>query len=90
MPGVAAIPLTRLTLPASTLIPPPHPVSLQASSKDGVKAGDLKAAIEKLKTSSMKIGEAMYKNSDGGGGGGGEQKAEYDDVPPKDGDKKKD
>lgn len=35
----------------------------------------------------MKIGEAIYKGSEGSGG---EEKADYDDVPPKDGDKKKD
>ena len=37
--------------------------------------------VEELKKSSMKIGEAMYKNAgDGGGDAGGEQKADYEDV----------
>jgi len=64
----------------------------EASSGDGVKAEELKAAIEKLKTSSMKIGEAIYKNADSSGEGDAapEQKADYEDVPKdKDGDKKK-
>jgi len=53
---------------------------------DNVSAEALKEKVEELKKSSMKIGEAMYKNMDGadgsaGGDGqaGGEQKAEYEE-----------
>merc|ERR1719238_1884882 len=53
----------------------------KAKDDDAVSADELKEKVEALKKSSMKIGEAMYKNTGdaGGGEGGGEQKAEYED-----------
>jgi len=58
----------------------------EAVADDNVSAEALKEKVEELKKSSMKIGEAMYKNMDGadgsaGGDGqaGGEQKAEYEE-----------
>jgi len=56
---------------------------------DNVGAEELKEKVETLKKSSMKIGEAMYKNAGDAGGAGGEQSAEYEDVK-KDGEEKKD
>merc|ERR1719201_1253131 len=58
----------------------------QAQGDDSVGVDALKEKVEQLKKSSMKIGEAMYKNTgdSGGGEGGGEQKAEYEDVKDKD------
>jgi len=53
----------------------------EAVKDDAVTAEVLKEKVEELKKSSMKIGEAMYKNVDGAGGeqggeqAGGEQKA---------------
>lgn len=56
----------------------------EAASNENVSAEELKEKVEALKKSSMKIGEAMYKNagSDEGSGGdaGGEQKADYEDI----------
>merc|ERR1719502_1909029 len=55
----------------------------KAKDDDAVGVDELKEKVEALKKSSMKIGEAMYKNAgDGGGGdaGSGEQKAAYEDV----------
>jgi Tfp pilus assembly protein PilX len=49
-----------------------------AVADDAVSAEQLKEKVEALKKSSMKIGEAMYKNADGGAGG--EQSAEYEEV----------
>jgi len=60
----------------------------EAVADDTVSAEQLKEKVEELKKSSMKIGEAMYKNMDGGDAGdsgsasgdaGGEQKAEHED-----------
>merc|ERR1719498_997063 len=51
----------------------------KAKDDDSISAEALKEAVEKLKQSSMKIGEAMYKNA-GADSGGGEQSAEYEDV----------
>jgi len=67
----------------------------EASKDENISAADLKEKIEALKKSSMKIGEAMYKNSEGSGDGGsseGAQSAEYEDVKDKDkkADEKKD
>mmetsp|Transcript_21432 Transcript_21432/g.63452 ORF Transcript_21432/g.63452 Transcript_21432/m.63452 type:complete len:658 (+) Transcript_21432:68-2041(+) len=65
----------------------------EAVGQEDISSEALKEKIEALKQSSMKIGEAMYKNADGGEGGGGgesgEQKADYEDVPPKDKEEKK-
>ena len=58
-----------------------------AAADESISAEQLKEKVEALKKSSMKIGEAMYKNADGGEGGG-EQSADYQDVK-KDGDDKK-
>jgi len=63
-----------------------------ASLKDASANGDISAAeltekIEALKKSSMKIGEAMYKNSEGGdssAGGDSAQSADYEDVKKED------
>merc|ERR1719440_830444 len=45
----------------------------KAQGDDSVGVDELKEKVEALKRSSMKIGEAMYKNTgDGDGGGGGE------------------
>jgi len=55
----------------------------KAKDDDSVGVEELKEKVEDLKKASMKIGEAMYKNTggDGGdGGAGGETKAEYEDV----------
>merc|ERR1712070_899115 len=59
----------------------------EAVSNENVSADELKEKVEALKKSSMKIGEAMYKNA-GDGGSSGEQSAEYEDIK-KDGDEKK-
>jgi len=62
----------------------------EAVADDNVSAEALKEKVEELKKSSMKIGEAMYKNMDGDGGAagdgsaGGEQKAEYEEHKDKD------
>merc|ERR1712196_399997 len=57
----------------------------EASKDENISAADLKEKIEALKKSSMKIGEAMYKNSEGGDGGSSEgaQSAEYEDIKDK-------
>jgi len=60
-----------------------------AVADESVSAEVLKEKVEALKKSSMKIGEAMYKNMDGGAGGtGNEQKADYEDINDKDKEKK--
>merc|ERR1712005_44257 len=52
----------------------------KAKDDDSVGVEELKEKVEALKRSSMKIGEAMYKNADTGGGeqqtGGAETKDE--------------
>jgi len=60
----------------------------EALADESISAADLKEKVEKVKTSSMKIGEAMYKNADGGGGGEETPKAEYTDDKKKDDEKK--
>jgi molecular chaperone DnaK len=61
----------------------------KAKDDDSVTSEQLKEAVEALKRSSMKIGEAMYKNADGGDGGGdGTQTADYEDVKKDEGEKK--
>merc|ERR1719265_29768 len=51
-----------------------------ALADESTGSEQLKEAIEKLKQSQMKIGEAMYKNADGGDGAASEEpKAEYTD-----------
>jgi len=65
----------------------------EAAKNDDITAEALNEAIEKLKQSSMKIGEAMYKQTaDESAQQGGEstQQAEYEDVKDKDTDKDKD
>ena len=62
----------------------------KAKDDDAVGVDELKEKVEALKRSSMKIGEAMYKNTggEGGGEGGGdgstgatgEKEADYEDV----------
>jgi len=49
----------------------------KAKDDDAVGVEELKEKIEALKKSSMKIGEAMYKNAGDGGGG---ESAQYEDV----------
>jgi len=63
----------------------------KAAEDENIGAEELKEKVEALKRSSMKIGEAMYKNTggDGDGGAGGEQKAEYEDVKKEGEDKDK-
>merc|ERR1719247_2435719 len=55
----------------------------EALADDSTESETLKEKIEKLKQSQMKIGEAMYKNTDGGdssdSGSSEEPKAEYTD-----------
>merc|ERR1712118_140479 len=58
----------------------------KAKDDDSVGVEELKEKVEALKRSSMKIGEAMYKNA-GDSSSSGEQSAEYEDIK-KDGDKK--
>jgi len=58
----------------------------EAASNESISAEELKEKVEALKKSSMKIGEAMYKNA-GDSSSSGEQSAEYEDIK-KDGDKK--
>jgi len=55
----------------------------EALANENTAADALKEKVEAVKRSSMKIGEAMYKQADAGG----QQetpKAEYDDEPKKD------
>jgi chaperone protein DnaK len=65
----------------------------EALADESTESEKLKEAIEKLKQSQMKIGEAMYKNTDGGDGGdnssGEEPKAEYTDEKDEKKDEKK-
>ena len=60
---------------------------------DSVSGEALKEKVEQLKKSSMKIGEAMYKNA-GDGGTSSDQSADYENVNKegenKEGDKKDD
>jgi len=51
----------------------------EALADENIGADALKEKIEKVKQSSMKIGEAMYKNADGGGEQQETPKAEYED-----------
>jgi molecular chaperone DnaK (HSP70) len=53
-----------------------------AAADESVSSEQLKEKVEALKKSSMKIGEAMYKNagSDGGGSAEGTQQAEYENA----------
>merc|ERR1712070_347754 len=59
----------------------------EAVANESISAEELKEKVEALKKSSMKIGEAMYKNA-GDSSSSGEQSAEYEDIK-KDGDEKK-
>merc|ERR1712106_734703 len=67
----------------------------EALSDDSTESEKLKEAIEKLKQSQMKIGEAMYKNTDGGDGDDSssseepEKKAAYTDEKDAKKDEKK-
>merc|ERR1711892_1100514 len=64
----------------------------EALSDDSTESEKLKEAIEKLKQSQMKIGEAMYKNTDGGDSSSSEEpekKAEYTDEKDAKKDEKK-
>jgi L1 cell adhesion molecule like protein len=66
----------------------------EALADESTESEKLKEAIEKLKQSQMKIGEAMYKNTDGGDGGDSsssseEPKAEYTDEKDEKKDEKK-
>ena len=64
----------------------------EALADENVAADVLKEKVEKLKQSSMKIGEAMYKNTGGDGGDGGDggtQGADYEDVKKEGDDKDK-
>merc|ERR1719327_2051463 len=47
----------------------------RAAEDENVSSDELKEKVEALKKSSMKIGEAMYKNTGGKGGEGGTQEA---------------
>ena len=99
--GHPSHPVPRHALPPRAPAPPPtarraaRPAHSQAdiqavkdaAADESISAEQLKEKVEALKKSSMKIGEAMYKNADGGEGGG-EQSADYQDVK-KDGDDKK-
>jgi len=63
----------------------------EALASEGIAAEALKEKVEAVKQSSMKIGEAMYKQADASGDGGQQQetpKAEYEDEPKKDESKK--
>merc|ERR1719198_2172371 len=51
----------------------------KAAEDENVSSDELKEKVEALKRSSMKIGEAMYKNTEGGGGEGGTQEAETEE-----------
>merc|ERR1711865_812843 len=73
-----------------------HKAKVPQEDQDTINAdiAKLKEAIEKLKQSQMKIGEAMYKNTDGGDGGDSsssseEPKAEYTDEKDEKKDEKK-
>merc|ERR1712194_845223 len=73
-----------------------HKAKVPQEDQDTINAdiAALKEAIEKLKQSQMKIGEAMYKNTDGGDGGDSsssseEPKAEYTDEKDEKKDEKK-
>jgi len=58
----------------------------EALADENIGADALKEKVEKVKQSSMKIGEAMYKNADSGGEGEQQEtpKAEYEDEKKKD------
>merc|ERR1711865_295699 len=74
-----------------------HKAKVPQEDQDTINAdiASLKEALEKLKQSQMKIGEAMYKNTDGGDGGDSssseepEKKAEYTDEKDEKKDEKK-
>jgi molecular chaperone DnaK (HSP70) len=58
---------------------------------EGEDVEAIREAIQSLQRATMKIGEAMAKNTGGGGGDGESAKsAEYTDVKPKEGGEKKD
>jgi len=64
--------------------------AVKAAMEDDAVSGEaLKEKVEQLKKSSMKIGEAVYKNADAGSGGAEAGSADYEDVK-KEGDKKDD
>jgi len=52
----------------------------EAVKDDAVSAEQLKEKVEALKKSSMKIGEAMYKNTGNGGSEDGDRAAEYEET----------
>ena len=58
----------------------------KAAEDENVSSDELKEKVEALKKSSMKIGEAMYKNADGGEGG--TQEANYEEKKEGEGEKK--
>ena len=60
-----------------------------AVSDESIGADELKEKVEALKKSQMKIGEAMYKNTDGGDASGGAESADYEDVKKDGGEEKK-
>merc|ERR550537_1659008 len=63
----------------------------EAVKNEDISADELNEKIEKLKQSSMKIGEAMYKNAGDGGSGDGTQEANYEEKKEeKEEEKKKD
>jgi len=51
-----------------------------AVANDAVSAEQLKEKVEALKRSSMKIGEAMYKNAGSAGSEDGDRAAEYEEM----------
>jgi molecular chaperone DnaK (HSP70) len=57
---------------------------------EGEDVEAIREAIQSLQRATMKIGEAMAKNTGGGGDGESAKSAEYTDVKPKEGGDKKD
>merc|ERR1719498_63810 len=51
----------------------------KAAEDENISSDELKEKVEALKKSSMKIGEAMYKNAGDGGSGDGTQEANYEE-----------
>ena len=51
----------------------------KAAEDENISSEELKEKVEALKKSSMKIGEAMYKNAGDGGSGDGTQEANYEE-----------
>ena len=69
------------------MAPTPKPQAVKKAAEDeNVSSDELKEKVEALKKSSMKIGEAMYKNADGGEGG--TQEANYEEKKEGEGEKK--